>query len=957
MRDPKLERLLYNYNSSLDQVQEVKESISKTQRSEHNIAKRLWKTETIKQTLETKCEINTLLYRRFYEATLIRLEIQTLLDQILWELPSRAIIKHTLPNEWEDQETRKHDGITLIRLLNTLFSTAPLWSSVLKEPTEEQEVGLFEKCVRTWILQVGAVLLDLSLPSERRCLLLHLLQTKSASWAIPLLQYSFHPTAKLPVADMEEYVVAIRMICPLPVWTEDDFLVALDQFGVAQTFCATIQEAFRQPFSKESIDALFNFADELLEALNNIRKESQNRIDNFVSNVVLGYLEVEEKTMYNFLPILPFHGVSIDSLWIITLRLLKIDEYKKPDNFGEQLTLPDMTQFLRFLEANQTQGIFMLGFSFGRYVIEHLNFGTISGSEDLTISKSQPWHNRTMPFLPYEIHEEIAFLLLDACQKYQPLPESDKSSDVLGIVATAMSTYMVTPDQLWTAATSTIIATEFIQWAWKMALKLKLYDCPITTRASDIEKAITPAFLKDALHHHHDAIGMHHALLTYISFLLSSTSRHFLRFETSNGWLKLLLILRRGKPEAVLQVMSDIIPAFVYMHGDDFFNDESLSEFLRQMMDTFWNKQEITGIGLVIGSHAWQGHFIDSVGDLMDENGGGFSYLDLMLHSWLKTIFARKEWMWSDQYVVAIDCIAKIAFSLGRYSLVRSMLSSEHMRLEQNRSQQLLSSPKLAALGGQHRNPLRFIKNIMPDTAYTSLLAGEWTMMSLTANNLMRAPGVEAKSFWFAYEVLVMETIHDQEQRYALANAALDLIKQRKTEPLKPSDYLSIYRWAQHILVLPHNHPLLPLYLQIFFCLYYSSITVGDKTLLYGTYFFSKKQELLHKVRDRTAYLQTYHGQQQPSGEKVAAALRQIYYSMWLWLGNTDLLRPDFDLSTLPTNYSINRLKQCRQPSTPDAWELHQPWNSKTSLWFDLINKKQLQDAFIQFPWEGSEKF
>ncbi|KAI9031887.1 hypothetical protein CLU79DRAFT_831132 [Phycomyces nitens] len=274
--------------------------------------------------------------------------------------------------------------------------------------------------------------------------------------------------------------------------------------------------------------------------------------------------------------------------------------------------------------------------------------------------------------------------------------------------------------------------------------------------------------------------------------------------------------------------------------------------------------------------------------------------------------------------------------------------------------------------------------------------------MSLTANNLMRAPGVESRSFWFAYEVLVMETIHDQEQRYGLARAALDLIKQRKTEPLvepeisglfktvnaqikKPSDFLSIYRWAQHILVLPHNHPLLPLYLQIFFCLYYSSVTVNDKTLLYGTYFFSKKQELLHRVRDRTAYLQTYHSQQ-PSGEKgelgVSAivstnsnisissccssnqssgnnheALRQIYYSMWLWLGNPDLLRPDFDLSTLPPHYSISRLKQCRQSSTFDAWEVHQPWNSKTSLWFDLVNKKQLQDAFIQFPWEGSEKF
>ncbi|KAI7869166.1 hypothetical protein BDF14DRAFT_1785477 [Spinellus fusiger] len=58
--------------------------------------------------------------------------------------------------------------------------------------------------------------------------------------------------------------------------------------------------------------------------------------------------------------------------------------------------------------------------------------------------------------------------------------------------------------------------------------------------------------------------------------------------------------------------------------------------------------------------------------------GGGFSYLELILHSWLKTIFLRKDWIWVEHYVKMVD----------------------GLKFEKNRGYQLLNSP---------------------DTAYTSL--------------------------------------------------------------------------------------------------------------------------------------------------------------------------------------------------------------------------------------------
>ncbi|KAF7720827.1 Ectopic P granules protein 5 [Apophysomyces ossiformis] len=628
--------------------------------------------------------------------------------------------------------------------------------------------------------------------------------------------------------------------------------------------------------------------------------------------------------------------------------------------------------------------------SFARYIIEHLNLEYDPKKDDLP-SKWQPWNKRKCPFLPYEIHEELAFLLLDACQKYRSLRDTEKGADLVRAVASTMANYLPISEQDLPAPS---VTAEFFDWTWSMMMRLKLYDCPISPRASEIEKSVTISILRDTLHNHPDTVASHGALLTYVLFLLSPTSRHFLRFEAGHGWMKLLLILRRGKPRAVIQTLSEIVPAFVYMHGDDFFNDETLSEFMRQMIylksdphlintvsklkeRIYWDKGQATGVSMIIGSHAWQGHFIDSVSSLMDASGRGFSYLDLMLHSWLKTVFRKSDWMWYKQYVVIVDCLCRVAFSFGRYNLVRSMLAEEQKKLVQRRDQHIPGLSTLYAFASdQQRNPLRFIKNILPDSAYTSLLTGEWSMLSLTTTNLFHVPGVEQTSLWFAYEVLMLETREEQEYRQSLAQYAahrdpatdIDLAVHFKTfdpHQKKVPEFCCVYRWAQHILVSPPNHPLLPLYLQVFFCLYFSCFTLNNRTIFYGQLYFAKRQDLLNKLRDYIAQVQTYHGQCQVIDEKEHNSvdhgvdhekLRQIYYAMWIWIGSAGF-HSDLDISSLPDHYCTDLLKSCRLPSTDEQWEIRQPWNNVNAIWFGLVNRKYLQEAFLNTPWQGSLKF
>jgi hypothetical protein len=695
---------------------------------------------------------------------------------------------------------------------------------------------------------------------------------------------------------------------------------------------------------------------------------------------------------------------------------------------------------------------------FAKYIVDNLNFDYRNDSRDENLAKSQPWSKRKLPFLSYEIHQDIAFMLLDACHKYQPLlMEKSKTGGsgiekVGAVVSSAVNTYIPLAEQVLffklptaPASKNQAFIREFITWAWKIILRIKLYDCPVSSRAADIEKSINLSFLRLVLNSNTgEESTLHASLLVYVSFMLTTTSRHFLRFESGNGWIKLLVILRRGKPEAVIHALCEMIPSFVYLHGDDFFNDESLSDLLIHMTqlksdpglvnaakDVVKSKQDIPyygtcGVNLVIASTIWQAKFIDSVSQLMEDGGSGFSYLDLILHSWLKTLLRKPDWMWDTYCVAMVDCICKIAFSLGNH-VAYKMFVEEHKRLKTANTQNQANSQRIT----------RFFNSVISGDGFPSLLVGEWSVLNFKANTFYKTPGIEKHQFWFAFEVLLMETAEEQAQREQVAKAiGAHLEKQHSNattttttnsnnadatptptltptttattsttnttntaatkstststptstatstatstdtnidiSPIhkalniphkKPLEFFSIYRWAQHILVAPLDHPLLILYLQIFFSLYYESTVVptsenNTQQLVYGYMFFNKKPELISKLRDTIANIQTYYGQKMANLEHDSQAqddaycLQQVYYSMWLWLGQADLLKTDFKPNSLPQHYSIPRLAKCH-----NAEKEKQPWHDFQQLWMDLVDMDDLEQSFLEYPWESSDKF
>ncbi|CEP19890.1 hypothetical protein [Parasitella parasitica] len=1173
-----LNSLVCKYKVACQELQEINDKIETVNSSEQAITNHFSSASTSTSTTSSKSnrkkeevderldqiicklklDVDTVFTKRLAETQATKSAVQSYIDNTIWMLFSRTELqKNTLL--FNNDQKRIDDRKCLMKLISTL----------LEVDQEQDEIKGYTTQLHDWIIHIITIYLRLGGINERKKILELLTTTSNVeSWAIPLIQMNIDN-----MSHASELLDTLDVIFIKPkewTWTEDDFLAVLDQLAIDYNYSKLVESVDPE---KESVDAVLNFSqalrNKLMQAIHRSKNmnslikrlaqtitqiaillidtiaekgwQCQEQVDTFLSQLILGFYELKDKGGWFFLPTIPFKALSIDALWLVTVRILRLkNDTPPPWSINQVLDdhLPNITRFQYELNDSQMQGFFMLNCltniatcipsgvdeigafndpkstlstcivavisytlftvafvdknlrevfykdvrdNFGpickshpfiisllfrwtaehivimermalylfhslnldnwsilkddlkllhklmssaskavalnsqqtaqiqlaKYILQHLNYGYTCDSVDHQASKSQPWHSRKMPFLNYDVHEEIAFILLDACQQFQPLPDASAKNtsdnkgaiELVGTVTTVVTTYLPIADQIQLLkstydnsinnnSNSGNTASDIINWAWSVAIQLKLYDCPLSPRASDIENSITLPFLKLVLNSYNAVSSSHSALLIYISFMLSVTSRHFLRFESNDGWMKLLVILKRGKPEAVIHAFSEMIPSFVYMHGDDFFNDESLSDFFKHLVelktDPMLTKAaakthkgtDFTGIDIIISSHVWHAHLIDSVSDLMDENGKGFSYVDLVMHSWLKTVFRKADWMWHSGYVSVVDCLCKFAFILYRHGMVFQMLLEEHKRMESTKLLQSASSPRLT----------RFIKNMVVSDGgpYTSLLTGEWSMLKAS-----KGPGVEQNCHWFSFEVLVMETINEASFRHELCCLITEQLSNSQEHPKpstdiasvyrlstqkKPLEYLAIYRWLQHIIVMPVDHPLLPLYLQMFFSLYY--LNINDQATL-GYVCFNKKSDLTTKLRDYIASVQTYYGQkittaaaatttmtkngdnsfnqQGTSGHTVlnAEVLQQLYYAMWLWLGNGDLSSLMEDIHQLPSHYNIYRLQLCYAKKL----ESDLPWNQADRYWTDLVDIEQLVQDFLSFSWEGSEKF
>lgn len=219
---------------------------------------------------------------------------------------------------------------------------------------------------------------------------------------------------------------------------------------------------------------------------------------------------------------------------------------------------------------------------------------------------------------------------------------------------------------------------------------------------------------------------------------------------------------------------------------------------------------------------------------------------------------------------------------------------------------------------------------------------------------------------YLLFHLLCLETILERDTRRTIARRMLDA----PAEPLEapviskdlpwPLEALSVYRWAHACLHVPADCPLLPLYWQMFFAMYFANTEndaigrIGEPPAYYGHLFFrGERTAILGLLQQRLAGLVGIHqaatnratapeatavGDAVDAGSWGALAalspaahgnLAQLYAAFRRWLTEHRLLTWDYPIASLAAPFLTERL------ASISRFDLARPLDG--ILWYDIV--------------------
>ncbi|KAF9114192.1 Ectopic P granules protein 5 [Mortierella sp. AM989] len=511
----------------------------------------------------------------------------------------------------------------------------------------------------------------------------------------------------------------------------------------------------------------------------------------------------------------------------------------------------------------------------------------------------------------------------------------------------------------------------FMDWCWSMLGKLELTEVPVISlveasrlHVQDPGLAKYPVFSQGQL-----------AFVNTVHMLLTQASRDSEQF-LQEGWTTLTSILQAGVGSVFLEVARRLIPLIIDSEKDLAAHAARLGQLVHEMASL---KQDLM---LAIAG----ANFVDShrlfPGNASKELLGIWSLIFLhmehikaqngdpskVLKFWMSAVFSQKDWMAHQEYVQVLDVVCLFCFKHGYDTIIKDALMEQQIMLSIGFRRAPGISTELMGLAqpGLDRVmemlPERFSKSLpVPQgSSDPSLLMGTWSVRTFATNLLTQQAMIETSSIWFAYYVLLIETSLEREMRIKVGNYYQQHPGELKTPnniktvmktlgitSRKTLHNFAIWRWAQHLLILPYDTFLLPLYWQMFFYLYFGHVEKRD--LFYGFKFLETNPDIVEQLRDRLQKTYTHFGQEArkaiqelDSNRAVPlTALHEFYIALYGWISEPLLLTPDIDLKRIRKDLMPDRLITCRLPD---------PLECNSDLWKDLLVDKNNASHSGSFP-------
>lgn len=500
----------------------------------------------------------------------------------------------------------------------------------------------------------------------------------------------------------------------------------------------------------------------------------------------------------------------------------------------------------------------------------------------------------------------------------------------------------------------------FMNWCWAILVKLELTDVQTLTLLEASRLHVQdPGLAKYAL--------FSQGQLTFVKtvhLLLTEASRDVNQF-LQEGWTTLTAVLHAGVGSVFLDLVGRLVPPIIFSGSDVNTHIMKFGQLLRdvggwkqdpmlaraaasqQSSKSRTARQNVTkemkGIWFLLQAHLEQG---DTHGD-----GGTVAVIKF----WMNAIFSQKEWMLHQECVQVLDVVCHVAFEYGFHTLAKDALMEQQILLSigYRRAPGVSAELMVFAQPGLERVmdmlPERFVKalplSVPQGSSDPSLLMGTWSVRAFATSVFTQQAMVESTSVWFAYYALSVETGLERDMRIKVGNYyrlhpadfkvhgnIKTVVKTLGITSRKTLQNFAIWRWAQHLLALPVDTFLLPLFWQMFFSLYFGH--AQHPTTFYGCKFLETNPEIVEHLKERLQATYTHFGQEarkavQAQDVKRAGpltTLHEMYIALYGWISEPLLLTPDIDIRRIRKDLMPNLLTTCRLPDpqecSPDLWKV-----------------------------------
>ncbi|KAF9188713.1 Ectopic P granules protein 5 [Haplosporangium sp. Z 767] len=513
----------------------------------------------------------------------------------------------------------------------------------------------------------------------------------------------------------------------------------------------------------------------------------------------------------------------------------------------------------------------------------------------------------------------------------------------------------------------------FMGWCWTMLVRLDLTQIPVLSlveasrlHVPDPGLAKYPLFSQGQL----TFVNTAHLLMTQAS----RDPEMFLQ----EGWTTLTDVLHTGMGSALLELTGKLAPRVILSGSDLGPHTTRFGQLLRDM--SAWKQDPmLAGAGAqLVEQHALHPFKVPKnllgfwyllhvhLQECRSDTSSGVTVPKQVIQFWLSAVFSHKEWMAHQEYVQILDVVCLYCFDIGLDTFIKDVLTEQQILL----SIGFRRAPGVSAeLMGLAQPGLDRVMDMLPDRFLKalpvpqgsndpSLLMGTWSVKSFASNLLTQQAMVETSSIWFAYYALLVETQLEKDMRIKIGNYyrqhPADLkthgnikavMKTLNTTSRKTLHNFAIWRWAQHLLILPFDTFLLPLFWQQFFSLYFGHVEQRD--VFYGYKFLETHPEMVGQLRDRLQKTYTFFGQEarkevqnlSPSKAAPLTTLHEFYIALYGWISEPLLLTAEIDLRRIRKDLMSDRLVTCRLPD---------PLECNSDLWRDLLAERSEATALIQ---------